>query len=474
MTAPRRLLSNTLVVVAGGAAQRLLQFGTTVLLARGLGGELYGQYVFVVAYMFIFSFFVDLGFERVIARELARTPKRVGELIGTGLMIRALLSVVAAIAAIAVASILDLPSLTWWCIVVAAIGMPLSIETLLRAFFQARFEMRYPYLLTFPGSVLFVLLAALVIWTGAGLVWLFVGALATGILTIALMLRVALPKMQVTWRLNMPLVRELWRDAWEIGAVNLIWLVALRVDQLLLYWLSDPSELGRYAVAVKVTEALNLIPESVMVTVFPLLAATELAAPQRFERIYRLTLRYLIVMALPLALMVTLERELIIRLLFGAAYLPSSTALIILAWWMFFSYTAAVYASLMIVRNQQRLVAVISAVALTLNIGMNLVLIPRWGATGAAAATLASSAGSFLLFTLARPSQALMRVAWSEAARPFAAIALTTGLTLLAPEAWRVSLVLPAYVALLFALGAIGREDWAFARRLLQAAPPQS
>lgn len=469
--ASRRLLSNTMIVIAGTSAQRVLHFATTVLLARGLGGELYGQFVFVGAYMFLFSFFVDLGFERVIAREVARTPERAGELLGAGLLIRGVLSLLAALAAVALATILGLPSLTWWCILISAVGLPLSAEALLRAFFQARFEMHYPYMLTLPGGVAFVALAILVIWTESSLVWVFVASLVTGTISIALMLWIALPKMQVTWRLNPPLLRRLWRESWELGAVNFIWLVALRVDQLLLYWLRDPAELALYSVAVKITEALNLIPESVMVTVYPLLASTELTAPQRFERIYRLTLRYLIVAALPLAMLLMLEGDLIISALFGATYAAGGSALIVLAWWMFFAYTGAVYANLMIVRSQHRLIALISSVALAINIGLNLVLIPRWGATGAAFATLASSASSFLLFSVAPPSRALMRVCWTEALRPLAAIAATALLTLPAPTSWRPFLVLPAYVVLLFALGAVDREDWAFARRTLQAGP---
>jgi O-antigen/teichoic acid export membrane protein len=278
----------------------------------------------------------------------------------------------------------------------------------------------------------------------------------------------------VVWRLNLPLLRHLWRESWELGGVIFIWLIALRIDQLFLYWLRDPAELGNYSVAVKVTEALNLIPESIMVTVFPLLASTELSAPKRFERIYRLTLRYLIVIVLPLAFLLTLEGDAIISLLFGDAYLAGRSALTLLAWWMFFSYTGAVYANLMIVRGQYRLIALLSTVALAVNIGKTLLLIPRWGATGAAVATLASSITSFLLFSAAPASRALMRVCWSEAIRPLAAIAAAAFLTLLTPTALGPFIAFPSYLVVLLALGGIDREDWAFARRLLRPAPPRT
>jgi O-antigen/teichoic acid export membrane protein len=105
---------------------------------------------------------------------------------------------------------------------------------------------------------------------------------------------------------------------------------------------------------------------------------------------------------------------------------------------------------------------------------MNLLLIPRWGATGAAVATLASSITSFLLFSAAPASRALMRVCWSEAIRPLAAIAAAAFLTLLTPTALGPFIVFPSYLVVLLALGGIDREDWAFARRLLRPAPPRT
>ncbi|MBI4517293.1 MAG: flippase [Deltaproteobacteria bacterium] len=467
MSTPRRLLSNTAVVVAGAAVQRLLHFCTTVVLARGLGHEQFGIYSFVAAYMFIFTFLVDLGFERVITREIARQPKRAGELIGTGFAIRGVLSVVVAALAIAVAWALGLPQLAQWCVLLAALGMPLSIEILVRGFFQTRFAMHYVYLLTLPGQLAFVALAGVVIWLGGDVRAVMAVSLVTGVLTVALILRVALPQIGVVWRPNPALLRYLWRESWELGAVTLLLLISMRLDQLLLYWLRGVHEVAQYSVAVKVTEALNLIPESVMVTVFPLLAATERSAPERFRRIYQLAVRYLVALVLPVALVLTLARDALIAVLFGDAYAGAAGALVLLAWWMFFSYTAAVYLNLMIVHSQQRIMAVVSAIAVAVNITLNLLLIPRWGAAGAAAANLVSSATSFVAFALAPQTRAIMQVCCAESVRPLAAV-LATGVVvwLLAAPQWQLAAAVPLYVTALVITGGIDRRDWAWVNRL--------
>ncbi len=471
MTTRRRLLSNTAVVIVGTGLQRLLHLGTTLVLARGLGEEQFGTYSFVVAYMFMFGFLVDLGFERVITREVARQPHRAGELIGNGFIIRGVLSLFAAAAAIGVAWLLHLPALTRLCILIAAAGMPLSIEILVRGFYQSRYEMHYTFLLTLPGSLAFLLLARLVISLGGGLPAVMATSLATGVATVGAMLWVAVPKIGVVWRLDPVLLRDLWRESWELGAVMLLFLIALRLDQLLLYWLRDAAEVADYAVAVKVTEALNSIPEAIMVTVFPLLAASQHSAPERFQRVYHLTVRYLIVLVLPLALLLTFEPANIIRGLFGPQYVSGALALTLMAWWMFFSYTAAAYLNLMIVRRQQRLIAAVSAVAVVLNLVLNLLWIPRWGSAGAAAATLASSATSFALFWLAPATREAIQIICSEAVRPAVAISATAvALSLIGNPRLRVLGVLPVYGVLMLLLGGINRQDLAWMVKLLQPA----
>jgi PST family polysaccharide transporter len=457
----RRLISNTLVVIAGSIAQRLIHFATTMVLARGLGQEQFGIYSFVAAYMFLFSFIVDLGFERVVTREVSRQPERAGELLGTAFIIRVILCVFAAGLAVIIAWMLHLPSLTRWCIVVAAIGMPLSIEILVRGFFQSRFEMHYTFLLTLPGQIAFLGLTAGALALGGDLRAVMVVALANGVATVGLILRIALPKMAVVWRVNWTLVRYLWRESWELGVVILLFVVGMRIDQVILYWLRGPNEVAQYAVAVKIAEALNLVPESVMVTMFPLLAAAERTERDRFDKIYRITVRYLIVLVVPLALILSQQRDAVIRVLFGPAYASSGVAVALLGWWMFFSYTAAVYLNVMIVRSQQRLMARISAVSAVINVTLNLAWIPRWGGAGAAAATLVSSTSSFALFYLAHDTRAVIRVCCREAIRPLAAAAVTAVLVgLVVSPQFRLMAPLPIYGLILLAIGGVEWRDW--------------
>src|SRR5438477_8513686 len=91
----RKLTRNTVVALGGTATQKGLALLTTLVLARGLGQDGFGVYSFVGVYMFFFGFFVDLGMERVVTRELARTPERLNRVLGNAVILKLGLCMVA-------------------------------------------------------------------------------------------------------------------------------------------------------------------------------------------------------------------------------------------------------------------------------------------------------------------------------------------------------------------------------------------
>src|SRR5438876_2366436 len=91
----RKLASNTAVAFGGTTAHKALGFATTLVLARGLGQDGFGIYSFVAVYMFFFSFFVDLGMERVVTRELSQMPARIGQILGNAILLKLCLCVIA-------------------------------------------------------------------------------------------------------------------------------------------------------------------------------------------------------------------------------------------------------------------------------------------------------------------------------------------------------------------------------------------
>ena len=160
----RKLVSNTLIGLGGTATQKALAFVTTLVLARGLGQEGFGIYSFVGVYIFFFAFLVDLGMERVVTRGLSESRERIGRLLGNALILKLALAAVAVPVAYVVALFMHVSGEVQYCILLAALGLPLSVDLLFRSYFQSQYQVHYIYLITLPGSIMFLLLAALCIY----------------------------------------------------------------------------------------------------------------------------------------------------------------------------------------------------------------------------------------------------------------------------------------------------------------------
>ena len=464
----RKLAHNTLIGLGGTVLHKVLAFATTLVLARGLGQEGFGIYSFVGVYIFFFTFLVDLGMERVVTREISRTPKDSPQIIGNAILLKLGLCALVVPATYGVAFGLGVPADTRWCILIAALGLPLSIDSVLRSFFQSRFEVRYIFAVTLPSSALFLALVAGCVWLHLPVRSVFYAQLLNGVITVAVLLAITLRYLRPSLHVRPEMMKSLLRDAGEVGLFVLMFMLAMRLDQILLYQLSGADEVGRYAIGVRVTEALSILPETLMMTVFPLLASSQHSHPERFREVYRLSFKYLATIVLPVALALTLARDEMIELFFGSAYQSSGVPLVILAWGMFFAYTGAVYLNLFIVQSLQRLMLTVSLAALIANIAINLWLIPKYGASGAAAATVLANLVGFMFWVLHPATAPSMAVCLRETLRPLLSVLGAGGVVwvLHLGSGMGVVVALGSYVVLLSALGGLNLGDVALVRSL--------
>jgi PST family polysaccharide transporter len=113
----------------------------------------------------------------------------------------------------------------------------------------------------------------------------------------------------------------------------------------------------------------------------------------------RLCLAAFALVALGIAVAATLFADRIVLALFGAQYAAAAAILQIHIWGGIFIFQRAVASKWMIAENLFMFSFVSHGLGAVLNIALNLMLIPHWGALGSAVATVISYAGASYLFT---------------------------------------------------------------------------
>jgi O-antigen/teichoic acid export membrane protein len=237
----------------------------------------------------------------------------------------------------------------------------------------------------------------------ASLAWFVLAELLSNIPGILIIAYRCLAYLRPSFRIDLTLWRFLFKESWPLALSTVLAMIYLRVDQILLFRIKGAAALGYYAPTVKITELFNLLPIALMATVFPLFAKYHADSQLSLKKAYDASAKYLLTLIIPVAGAVTLLADKIILLMYGSEFLPSAPALIILIWSEVFIFAGSVNNKLLISIGKQRVDFLFTGASAVLNVGLNLILIPRFSFAGAAMASLAAYALGPMLNCLYKP-----------------------------------------------------------------------
>ena len=191
-------------------------------------------------------------------------------------------------------------------------------------------------------------------------------------------------------------MKELVHASHALGITTTINMLAFRVDTLLLGWLVGNEAVGAYSAAFKLFETALFVVWSLDRVAFPRMAASEGSEPIR--RILHGATSVMFAIFVPYIVLMVVRGGDILNLIFGAPYGEVSvSALQVLSISLIPYALQYLLASGLLARRRNVLVTVSAVVALIVNIVANLIMIPMWGAVGAAAATLVAMAAQSIV-----------------------------------------------------------------------------
>jgi O-antigen/teichoic acid export membrane protein len=165
--------------------------------------------------------------------------------------------------------------------------------------------------------------------------------------------------------------------------ICLFYFIVLKADILLIKHFAGVVDAGYYSVATAVSGYLATLPTVVAAILFPTLSAMA-SVGEKLRMAKRATLGTGALLGL-LLLIACFSAKLIVRILFGKAFLPAATAFIWLAPGAFFLGIEAVIVQFLNSFGYPKSVVGVWLAGVLLNLGANFIAIPRYGIVGAAA-----------------------------------------------------------------------------------------
>jgi O-antigen/teichoic acid export membrane protein len=381
-----------------------------IWIARHLGPADYGVYSYLLALVVVMVPLSSFGLSGVVTKDIKLDPESADVTLGVTAALRIVgsLLVTGAVVLIASFSTLEAENLPLMAAIVAMGGL-LGSGVLLEYFFVAKQTVRTFVLASIVAIALAALVKIAIILAGGGvemLIWATAGEfVAAGVAAISAYwihggrLR--------DWRVRSDRARLYIRRAAPLILSGFTSAIYLKIDVIFLAELRSAEEAGQYAVAARLSEIWYLLPPILMEAAFPRLLELRRDAPELYRKRLQDMFDGLAFAATGVAVVMTLAAGPVVALLFGPDYAPAAAILVVHVWSSLFSFPRALVSKWVIAEDLYALSFYNNAFGALMNVGLNLLLIPTYGAMGAAVATLISYAaatiGALLLSRRGRP-----------------------------------------------------------------------
>ncbi|HUS14096.1 MAG TPA: flippase [Chloroflexia bacterium] len=403
------------LLLVGRVFALALGFGAQVLMVRYLTKADFGAFSYALSVVTLLQSLAMLEMANGVARflPLYREQHAYGNLVGT---IRLAVTVVLAVGTLLAVALISgllvfgarptddaraLQLLAILAILIPIQGLDNLFNSLFAAFGSAQAILLRQSILA-PGLRMLVVLvliglkADVLFLTSAYLLIAVFGVLLSAAMFRRLLARqswqAARPRGPVTYP-----VRELFGFALPLLGSTLVWALISSSDGLLLGYLRGTQAVAEFRAVLPLAE-VNMLVSATFATLYLPLAARLHAQDDQpgLATLYWQTALWMAVLSFPVFVVTFSFAPAVTETLYGAAYTGAAPVLALLALGYFFQTALGFNGLTLKVQQKLRYVLMIDLAAAVLNVLINLVLIPPWGAAGAAAGT----AGTLIIHNL--------------------------------------------------------------------------
>ena len=385
-----KTVKNAGYLIVGKVVQMAFSLVISLLTARYLGPSNYGLINYAGAYTGFAAAVCTLGINNVLVKEFIDHPNEEGMVIGTTLGLRAISSLLSALAIAAITFVLDANEPTTRLVVIlASIVMVFQISETFNYWFQSRLESKVTAMATLVAYLISSAYKVYLLIAGKSVEFFVLVSsldyLCLGIILLIEYKKRTNSKIRFSWDYG----RKLLAKSYHFIFSGLMISIYAQTDKLMLKHLIGQTENGYYATASALSTMWCFILGAVIDSVYPSIME---ASKDNNEAVFqkRNVQLYAIVFYLSafVSLCFTILAKPIILILYGESYLPAAAPLRIITWYTAFSYLGVARNAWVVAKDRQKYLFRIYAASALANVVLNYLLIPGMGASGAAIASL--------------------------------------------------------------------------------------
>ena len=396
-----KVVKNAGWIIGGRVVHMLCAFVVSLLTARYLGPGNYGLINYATAYTTFFYSICTLGINSILVKGLIDEPENEGETLGTSLVLQGIASILSSLMIIGIVKLVDgQEAITVIVTALCTIGLVFRVFETVQYWFQAHLLSKYSAITSTVAYILTSVYRLILLIQGRSVTWF---ALATAIdyLAVAVLLLVFYkksrgPKLSFSKRQ----VKRLLKMGVPFILAGLMVSIYGNSDKFMLKHMIGEAEVGYYSTAYSLCNTWVFVLSAIIDSMYPVIMESHKNNYAKYEQQNKLMYAIVFYVSVIVSILFVIFARPVVRILYGEAYLPSIEPLQVITWYVAFSYLGVARNAWIVSENLQKYITPIYAGAAVTNIVINYLLIPIWGATGAAVASLITQISTVFFFPL--------------------------------------------------------------------------
>ena len=372
-----------------------------IWLARYLGPEQFGILNFSIAFVGLFSPIASLGLKDIVIRELMSKEISNKVILGSAAILQIIGSIIA-ISFILITVNCIRPNDSFLKVIISILSLSLifKLTDVISYWFESQLLSKYTVWVQSGCYIVSALSKVYLILNNASLTlfaWVaFAEVLLVGTLLCLMFSFKGLGLHRLIFSINFSL--KLLKSSWPLLLSSMSIALYIKVDQIMLGQMLNDKSVGIYSVAVKISEVFYFIPIIITASAFPLILEAKQENNEKFCKYLQLLFNILSIVSILISVCISFSSGMLIEFLFGADYQESSLILMIHIWASIFVFLGVASSKWFIAHNLEKIIFFRTITNMFINIFLNYLLIPIYGAMGAAIALLITLSFGFFVY----------------------------------------------------------------------------
>ncbi|HWK24493.1 MAG TPA: flippase [Ureibacillus sp.] len=380
----------------------------TSMMARYLGSQNFGLINYSLAYILIFTTVSKLGIDSIIVNEIIKKREDTGKVLGTTICLRLLSSLLSILLILLIVKYMDPNDLTIQMLTfIQSISLLMVVFDTLDFWFQSNLQSKY---IVISKSIAFTIVSiwrlALIFFEKSIYYFAFatvIEGLVISIFIVVFYYKFKGPRLQFSFLT----AKELLCQGFYYFIAGLFIVAYTQIDKIMLGQMMGGTTVGIYTAAMTISSLWVFIPNAIIQSARPVIMTSKTENESSYLKKYKQLYCSIIWIGIAASVAISVLSKPIILVIYGSQFAEAINVLIILIWSRIFSLIGTTRAIWLTIEDLGKFQVSFVALGAVVNIVLNIMLIPHFGAIGAAIATLLAEVIStfiaLLFFKQTRP-----------------------------------------------------------------------